>query len=115
MKMPWLLSLAFTALFLPGRAATVPEFNSQTRTLPPLSLIDSIKGGTTSRPPQTGSLLFRSPTVAARPTARLVTREFGIPILKPNETVDYKLNVLAPDPTVDFKLTVKVPAIGAEK
>ena len=47
---------------------------------------------------------------ASRPTRQpRVSRASGMPILEPNDAVDYKLTIVPPDPSIDFKMIVQNP------
>jgi hypothetical protein len=117
------------------RAADFPlsKFPNERIGLPPLSLSESIaKGVATPKPLQFGtgfpsySALADPPNVAPgflpsavgmvamRESTRnrkapRVSRAWGMPIIEPNNTVDYALIIVPPDPSIDFKMVLKEP------
>lgn len=102
------------ATALPSRAAEVPrlKFDQKALALPPLSLREIVPSsvpvpslslqGETKRPP------LPSPSSVRREGSELSSR-WPMPLLRPDETIDYKVIVVPPDPAVDFKLAIKNP------
>lgn len=105
------VSLAVGVSAVLAADSVLPEFNSTTSGLPPLSLNDIAKGGATPSPRSFG-LIEPRPTLPA-PVRSRVTRDSGMPTLQPDPKVDYKMIVQAPDPATDFKLIVKTPGAPA--
>lgn len=94
-------------------ASPSPQFNYKVATLPPLSLADL------TRQPSP-ALAFSNDRKAAQsnlPRANQPERvssdsRWPMPVIKPDETIDYKMAVIAPDQAVDYKLEIKPPAGG---
>ncbi|HUR57852.1 MAG TPA: hypothetical protein VM029_09090 [Opitutaceae bacterium] len=116
MKTHSLLSLALAAAFaLHAAAATVPEFNSKTTTLPPLALADILKGGINLPTLSFANQPLPVPRTAPGAAPPKAGPEYRMRIVKPDESVDYKLRVQAPNPAIDFKLNVLPPDDPAAK
>jgi hypothetical protein len=111
------------------------KFGGERIGVPPLALAESAKRAATANAPKFGTklpfssdsadphslsphLVPRTPSLRSVPsksrTTPQVSRSSGMPIIKPNETVDYAMTIVPPDPTIDFKLIVKDPG-PAEK
>jgi hypothetical protein len=110
------------------------KFGGERTGIPPLSLIGSLP--TRAKPPAFSSALptfsdeMGSPKLAPKllprtipdlgkslprhPRPPQVSRRSGMPIVKPNEAVDYALTIVRPDPEIDFKLVVKEPRYPAK-
>ena len=101
------------AVLVPGvihAAATgLPDFNSQSLPLPPLSLRDIAKGAPATAPRHHDFLRSLTEAAVARAAPKKIFRMAGMPIIEPDASVDYKIIVRPPDPAIDFKLQVKVP------
>ena len=134
MKPPRLLT-GFFLLLVPAVAAdpSALKFGGERIGVPPLSLSESITSGSTRtlhRPPflttlpedsTSPELPHFSPKLLprTRPSMPRVTkdpsrsprvdRDSGMPVIIPNEAVDYAMKVIPPDPNVDFKLVIKDP------
>lgn len=104
-----LLVLPLAATALVGHAADLPEFKSNLPGVPSLSLKDVTQPPGTGGPVPMFGLVEARPTLPRPNTAPRISRENGMPVLRPNPDVDYKLIVKAPDPAVDFKMIVRSP------
>lgn len=110
MKTPLhVVSLALVASALRAADPAPPEFNSKPHSLPPLSLKEILNEPKPVQPPQ---LRLAEPRPTLPSTSSRVTRDSGMPILRPDPKVDYKMVVKAPDPAIDFKMIVR-PAESA--
>ena len=113
MKTLFLVPFVFVAPALRADSLPLPEFNSKSIGLPPLSLTDISKGAAGSKtfstqmtPPRTAlPVLSYAPS-----TTRRIDRTSGMPILTPNPDVDYKMIVKSPDPSIDFKMIARDPS-----
>lgn len=113
-------------------AATLPSFGGATVGLPPLSLADSLADGTTtlsrfprthvSRPADGSRDTVLSPSLIPRTTPTLkelqsareadrsrVSRSSGMPIIVPNDAVEYAMRIVTSNPAIDFQLVIKTP------
>jgi hypothetical protein len=97
--------------------------------VPPLGLAESAKHGANTNSRKFGTmipfesdraesrafslnLMPRSPSLRrlpSEPRTPHVSRSSGMPIVIPNEAVDYAMTIVPPDPTIDFKLIVRAP------
>ena len=113
MKTLFLVPLVFVTPALRAENLPLPEFNSKSIDLPPLSLADISKG---AAGPKTFSMQMTPPRSVlpvlsyAPSTSRRVDRASGMPILTPNPDVDYKMIVKSPEPSTDFKMIVRDPS-----
>lgn len=120
---------------LPGAEPTLPTFGGDRIGTPPLSLRENnlrqnaapkpfqfgtpIPGYSSSRGPSDPALGWfgneeskrstASSTLRRLPSAPKFFADSNMPILKPNDAVDYKMLAKQPDPSVDFKMIVIEP------
>ena len=112
--MKTLLVLAFVLTPLFSTAQEFPPaltfFNSKIES-GPLSLLDTAKQ---SIPPLFGKV--QMPQFVAERHANVARRAASnMPIITPQNNVEYKLRIATPDDSVDYKLTVKAPELESSK
>ena len=110
--LPLVLPLALAISAVRAADPALPEFHSKTLELPSLSLKEILNELAPAKPPQ-ARLVQPRPTLPT-PEPR-VTRDSGMPILRPDPKVDYKMIVKAPDPAMDYKMIVRSPDTEAAK
>jgi hypothetical protein len=77
----------------------------------PLSLLDAAKQ---AMPPLFGKAPLPQ-FIAERHAQRPRRASSNMPIITPQNNVEYKLRIATPDDTVDYKLTVKAPELESSK
>ena len=92
------LSLAESA----ARRATPPAFQSR---LPAYS--DEKESPTLA--PKLLPRTLPNPTRERKARSPQVSRRAGMPVITPNDVVDYAMTIIPPDPKIDFKIVVKEP------
>ena len=103
------LPFAFGLSAASAADAVLPEFNAKTAGHPPLSLAEIAKVRATT-PPRSFGLIEPRPAMPAPTASRpRVTRQSGMPIVRPDPGVEHKIAVKAPDPSVDYKMIVQAP------
>jgi hypothetical protein len=118
--------LVVSAAMLHGAETALPEFNTSTIGVPPLSLSEAAKVITkkpstfaaklpTFDDARSGGLLGANQRASIADIPRAQSRIapkaglWNMPVLTPNPNIDHKIVLQEPDPRVDFKMLVKPP------
>ena len=111
MKTLLALALVLTPLLSTAQESPALTFPNSKIESGPLSLLDAAKQ---SRPSVFGDAPV--PQFTAKHQPQLPRRAAShMPIITPQNNVDYKLHIATPDESVDYKLTVKAPELESSK
>ena len=86
------------------------RFDHKAASLPPLSLAEITRQPAPSLSFAPDRIATRPPLPRSTPRDRFSSDpRWPMPVIKPDDAVDYKMAVVQPDPAVDYKLEIRSP------